>query len=239
MLALVGDRLSYRTRDGVVFDVPLSEVTDFACPWYYFVASFKFKISGKTYACVFTKLNVGEYQIAREAARTAFGTLAFSGVGLVGAAMELRDFKRARAYCRPWKFRLEGRSRGSSPASAGGGLDPLSVPRAPDPGSIQFFDASGTAGGTFQQDESITWVAQTGRVEFMPIRVSLSRILPNGTIEELTNLQVEGADPMAFNIRGDLRIEDMGALNLTLPGHYLVQYFRGKRRTAAGKFALL
>ena len=67
-LDLTAGRLRYSTPDGVVFDVPLAEVTDITWPWYYFGGGVKLTAGGEQYRFSFVLPNGAEYPTARTAA---------------------------------------------------------------------------------------------------------------------------------------------------------------------------
>ena len=67
-LDLTAGRLRYSTPDGVVFDVPLAEVTDITWPWYYFGGGVKLTAGGEEYRFSFVLPNGAEYPTARLAA---------------------------------------------------------------------------------------------------------------------------------------------------------------------------
>lgn len=56
-LSLADGRLAFRTLDGVVFDVPLAEVTDAHVPWYYVGGGMKLTVAGERYRLSFVAPN--------------------------------------------------------------------------------------------------------------------------------------------------------------------------------------
>lgn len=57
VLAHEAGRLSYQTENGVVFDVPLSEVSEVVFPWYYFSGGVKLTADGTAYRFSFVEPN--------------------------------------------------------------------------------------------------------------------------------------------------------------------------------------
>ena len=64
-LDLTAGRLRYSTPVGVVFDVPLAEVTGIIWPWYYFGGGVKLTAAGEQYRFSFVLPNGAEYPTAR------------------------------------------------------------------------------------------------------------------------------------------------------------------------------
>ena len=64
-LDLTAGRLRYSTPAGVVFDVPLAEVTGIIWPWYYFGGGVKLTAAGEQYRLSFVLPNGAEYPTAR------------------------------------------------------------------------------------------------------------------------------------------------------------------------------
>lgn len=56
-LAYSDNRLSYRAEDGLLFDVPLSEVSHVVFPWYYFGGGVKLVADGEAYRFSFVTPN--------------------------------------------------------------------------------------------------------------------------------------------------------------------------------------
>ena len=103
-LDLRGDRLRYSTPDGVVFDVPLTEVGGLTWPWYYFSGGVKLTVAGEEYRFSFVEPNGARYPEAR--ARAAAGdpeTPAF-------VAAKAQDVGVGRGVGRRWRSLLEGRT---------------------------------------------------------------------------------------------------------------------------------
>ncbi|MEM6327111.1 MAG: hypothetical protein AAF791_08335 [Bacteroidota bacterium] len=56
-LTLADDRLSFRTEEGMVFDVPLAEVSKVVAPWYYFGGGLKLSVGDERYRFSFVAPN--------------------------------------------------------------------------------------------------------------------------------------------------------------------------------------
>ena len=57
VLTLDEGRLSFRTDDGVTFDVPLADVADVTVPWFYFGGGLKLTAGGEPYRFSFVRPN--------------------------------------------------------------------------------------------------------------------------------------------------------------------------------------
>ena len=117
-LDLTAGRLRYSTPDGVVFDVPLAEVTDIIWPWYSFGGGVKLTAGGEQYRFSFVLPNGAEYPTARLAAAT--GDL--SSLTIVWQKAD--DIGAGRKAGKEWRLRL-GAGAPAGPASA--------PPRSPAP----------------------------------------------------------------------------------------------------------
>ena len=57
ILALAEGRLTYRTNAGVMFDVPLMDISEVVFPWYYFGGGVKLNAVGEAYRFSFVEPN--------------------------------------------------------------------------------------------------------------------------------------------------------------------------------------
>lgn len=97
VLAFANGRLSYRTEDGVVFDVPLAEVTDVVFPWYYFGGGAKLMAEGEAYRFSFVRPNDASDVPGRLLARSG------NPVGLVTAGQKVVDIGAGRRAGKAWR----------------------------------------------------------------------------------------------------------------------------------------
>lgn len=67
-LDLRQERLRFTTPEGVVFEVPRSDVTSITFPWGYFGGGMKLRAAGRPYRISFVKPNGSEYGVARGSA---------------------------------------------------------------------------------------------------------------------------------------------------------------------------
>jgi len=100
-LDLRAGRLRYSTPAGVVFDVPLADVTDVIWPWYYFGGGVKLTAGGEQYRFSFVLPNGAEYPTARLAA--AAGDL--SSLTIVWQKAE--DIGAGREAGKEWRRQLD------------------------------------------------------------------------------------------------------------------------------------
>ena len=90
-LDLTAGRLRYSTPAGVVFDVPLAEVTGIIWPWYYFGGGVKLTAAGEQYRLSFVLPNGAEYPTARleaEAGDLSSLTIVWQKADDIGAGRE-------------------------------------------------------------------------------------------------------------------------------------------------------
>ena len=111
-LDLTAGRLRYSTPAGVVFDVPLAEVTGIIWPWYYFGGGVKLTADGEQYRFSFVLPNGAEYPTARLAA--AAGDL--SSLTIVWQKAD--DIGAGRAAGKEWRRRLEEFAPAAPPLSS-------------------------------------------------------------------------------------------------------------------------
>ena len=103
-LDLTAGRLRYSTPDGVVFDVPLAEVTGIIWPWYYFGGGVKLTARGEQYRFSFVLPNGAAYPKAGPA--SAAGDL--SSLPIVRQLAE--DTGAGRKVGKEWRRRLAPRA---------------------------------------------------------------------------------------------------------------------------------
>ena len=110
-LDLTAGRLRYSTPVGVVFDVPLAEVTGIIWPWYYFGGGVKLTAAGEQYRLSFVLPNGAEYPTARlEAAAGALSSLTI-------VWQKSEDIGAGREAGKEWRRRL-GAEAPAGPAAA-------------------------------------------------------------------------------------------------------------------------
>jgi hypothetical protein len=100
-LDLTDGRLRFSTPDGVVFDVPLAEITDVEHPWYYFGGGVKLKAAGTAYRLSYVRPNGAEYAAARGLADLG------SAASLALVASKVEDIGAGRDAGARWKTILE------------------------------------------------------------------------------------------------------------------------------------
>jgi hypothetical protein len=100
-LDLTAGRLRFSTPDQVVFDVPLSEVTDVIWPWYYFGGGVKLSAAGEPYRLSFVLPNGAQYPTARLAADAG------DPASLAIVWDKANDIGAGRTVGKEWRRRLE------------------------------------------------------------------------------------------------------------------------------------
>ena len=110
-LDLTAGRLRYSTPVGVVFDVPLAEVTGIIWPWYYFGGGVKLTADGEQYRLSFVLPNGAEYPTARLEA--AAGDLS----SLMIVWQKADDIGAGREAGKEWRRRLDAEAP-AGPAAA-------------------------------------------------------------------------------------------------------------------------
>ena len=101
-LALSGDRLSFVSDDGIVFDEPLERVTGISFPWYYFSGGFTATIGGTRRRISLTRPN---------GAPDPDTGLLGGRSDLLSAASSLRDVRAGRRAGKEWRALLTGAAR--------------------------------------------------------------------------------------------------------------------------------
>ena len=96
-LELKRDRLRFSTRAGVLFDVPLRDVSGVTYPWYYFGGGMKVRVGETQYRFSFVRPNGAEHAIGR-----ALGE-AGNPAALLVAGGKIGDIRSGRALGRRWR----------------------------------------------------------------------------------------------------------------------------------------
>lgn len=114
VLRLLGGRLSFTGRAGVVFDEPLEAVTDITFPWYYFSGGFKARVAGTRRRVSLTRPNgaalpddslLGVLEAVSDAGLLgAVGGTVGEGAGAFGStASSLSDVAAGRRRGKAWR----------------------------------------------------------------------------------------------------------------------------------------
>jgi hypothetical protein len=103
-LDLREDRLRYFTPAGVVFAVPLAEVSRLVFPWYYFGGGLKLTVGGEEYRFSFVVPNGAQYP--------ELGALIAEGdpASLAPVAQKAQDAGASRGVGHEWRRLLDGRT---------------------------------------------------------------------------------------------------------------------------------
>jgi hypothetical protein len=110
-LKLVRGRLTLKTTDGTMFDVPLSQVGRVRFPWYYFGAGVKLSVDDRRWRISFVRPN--QQGGGFDSARTAEG-LGSEGLAAAGAARGFREIGEGRRAGKAWKVVLSESGRPDS-----------------------------------------------------------------------------------------------------------------------------
>jgi hypothetical protein len=94
--------LRFTKPDGVVFDVPLSQVTDVKFPWFYFGGGAKLRAAGVDYRFSFVRPNGAEYASAKLLADNG------NAGSLLIVASKAADIGSGRSSGERWRELLEG-----------------------------------------------------------------------------------------------------------------------------------
>lgn len=96
--------LRFSTPEGVVFDVPLDEVTGLSFPWHYSSGGLKLTVAGEEYRLAFVEPNGARYPSAESIASGPFRA------ALARVAAAAAENGTGRKVGREWRRRLEGRT---------------------------------------------------------------------------------------------------------------------------------
>jgi hypothetical protein len=97
VLSLAHDRLTFTTHEGVVFDVPVAEVSEATAPWYYFGGGIKLRVRAERYRFSFVRPNDD---------LAVYDDLEPIGVEDAPGLFAGSDIARGRRACRAWQAAL-------------------------------------------------------------------------------------------------------------------------------------
>jgi hypothetical protein len=99
VLELVDGRFAFTTEEGLVFDAPLSEVSEVKFPWYYFGGGVKFRVGAGSYRLSFVRPNDASDIPGRLLAGTGYG----APVALLTAGRKVLDIGEGRRAGKTWR----------------------------------------------------------------------------------------------------------------------------------------